>query len=217
MQYKLLLRKFYILWYIIMNEGRIAAVRAAKGYTILPVKSWMQLEIHEKITDWNNTRTWRFKGLVIKVTKPNHADGTFTVRGKAAGMTIEKIYPLSFPNFEKLVLLDQFKVRRAKLYYIRDKVGKDARMKSLLTNADKWVDLLQLAQEDLDKVIAQFNEDQKQFAWSDASVEETDVEETSSQDETSHTEEVTPADEDVENKAEAQVDVQEDNSQSNDN
>ena len=150
-----------------MNEGRIASIRAAKGYTILPVKPGMQLEIHEKITDWNNTRVWRFKGLVIKVTKPNHADGTFTIRGKSAWMTIEKIYPLSFPNFDKLVLLDQFKVRRAKLYYIRDKVWKDAKMKSLLTNADKWVDLLQLAQEDLEKVVAQFEHDQKQFAWDD--------------------------------------------------
>jgi large subunit ribosomal protein L19 len=45
-------------------------------------------------------------------------------------MTIEKIYPLSFPNFEKVILLDDYKIRRSKLYYIRDKVGKDARFKS---------------------------------------------------------------------------------------
>ena len=154
-----------------MNEARIAAIRAARGYTILPVKPGMMLEIHETITDGKNTRVWRFKGLVIKVVKPNHADGTFTVRGKSAWMTVEKIYPLSFPNFAKLVLLDQFRVRRAKLYYIRDKVGKDAKMKSLLTNEDKWVDLLQLAQEDLEKVVAQFEQDQKQFATSDASEE----------------------------------------------
>jgi large subunit ribosomal protein L19 len=120
-----------------MNEARIAAVRAAKGYPILPVKPGMQLEIHEKVTDGNNTRIWRFKGLVIKVVKPKHADGTFTVRGKSAGVTIEKIYPLSYPHFDSLILLDQFKARRAKLYYIRDKVGKDAKMTSLLTNADK--------------------------------------------------------------------------------
>jgi hypothetical protein len=86
------------------------------------------------------------------VKKKNHADGTFTIRGKAAGHTIEKVYPLSFPHFEKVLLTDLYKVRRSKLYYIRDKVGKDARMKSLLTNAEKGVDLLTLAKEELEQV-----------------------------------------------------------------
>lgn len=112
----------------------------------------MQLELHEHVGEDNNKRIWRFKGLVIKVKKKNHADGTFTIRGKAAGHTIEKVYPLSFPNFEKVLLTDLYKVRRSKLYYVRDKVGKDARMKSLLTNAEKGVDLLTLAKEELEEV-----------------------------------------------------------------
>lgn len=109
----------------------------------------MQLELHEHVGEWSNKRIWRFKGLVIKVKKKNHADGTFTIRWKAAGHTIEKVYPLSFPNFEKVILTDQYKVRRAKLYYIREKVWKDARMKSVITNADKWLDLLNLAKEEV--------------------------------------------------------------------
>ena len=92
----------------------------------------MQLELHEEVGDESNKRIWKFKGLVIKVQKSNHADGTFTIRGKTAGHTIEKIYPLSFPNFKQVMLLDEYKIRRAKLYYIRDKVGKDARMSSIL-------------------------------------------------------------------------------------
>jgi large subunit ribosomal protein L19 len=52
-------------------------------------------------------------------------------------MTIEKIYPLSFPNFDKVLLLDDYKIRRSKLYYIRDKIGKDARFKSIIENAKK--------------------------------------------------------------------------------
>jgi len=59
---------------------------------------------------------------VIKVKKPNHPDGTFTVRGEAARMKIEKIYPLSFEGFEKVILLDDYKIRRSKLYYIRTKI-----------------------------------------------------------------------------------------------
>ena len=50
-----------------------------------------------------------------------------------AGVEVEKIYPLSFNKFEKVTLLDDYKTRRAKLYYIREKVGKDARFKSKIT------------------------------------------------------------------------------------
>jgi len=50
-----------------------------------------------------------------------------------AGVEVEKIYPLSFNKFEKVTLLDDYKTRRSKLYYIREKVGKDARFKSKIT------------------------------------------------------------------------------------
>ncbi len=87
-------------------------------------------------------RIWKFKGLVVKVRKPAHPDGTFTIRGSVAGHTIEKIYPLSFPKFEKVILLDEYKTRRTKLYYIRDKVGKDAKFKSKITSDRKDTNLL---------------------------------------------------------------------------
>lgn len=103
------------------------------------------LELHEKVWQWSNERIWKFKWLVIKVKKPNHVDGTFLIRGKAAGHTIEKIYPLSFGKFEKVLLVDSFRTRRARLYYIRDKVGKDAKMKSEATAEEKGVDLVALA------------------------------------------------------------------------
>ncbi len=116
-----------------MNFDRVKAVHAQNNVNILDVKPGMFLEIHEKLweAEWN--RVWRFKGLVIKVKKPNNADWSFTVRGTVAGNTIEKIYPLSFKKFDKVLLLDEYKVRRAKLYYIREKVGKAARMKSKIT------------------------------------------------------------------------------------
>ena len=81
--------------------------------------------------------------------KPNHADGTFTLRGKTSGHTIEKIYPLSFVNFDHVFLLDVYKVARAKLYYIREKIGKDAKMKSLITAEQRGIDLLVVAKENL--------------------------------------------------------------------
>ena len=57
-------------------------------------------------------------------------------------MTIEKIYPLSFKKFDKVLLLDDYKTRRSKLYYIREKVWKDARFKSKLTSENKDIDLV---------------------------------------------------------------------------
>ena len=119
-----------------MNHERLKYISDINGYTILPVKAGMQVELHEKVGEGSTERIWKFKGLIIKVRKPGSADGSFTIRGLAAGQTIEKVYPLSFPKFEKVILMDEYKVRRAKLYYIREKVGKSARMKSKFT-ADK--------------------------------------------------------------------------------
>ena len=128
-----------------MNTQRIKKISQKLWFHILPVKPGHYIEIHETVGEWNNIRTWRFKWLVIKVNKKNQADGTFTVRWKAAGHTIEKIYPLSFTKFEKVLVLDIYKVRRAKLYFIRDKVGKAAKFQSIATAEEKWVDLLELA------------------------------------------------------------------------
>lgn len=146
-----------------MNTKRLQTLRAQKWYHILPVKAGQQLELHEQVGEGSNQRIWKFRWLVIKVKKPKHPDGTFTVRWKVAGVTIEKIYPLSFPNFTRVLLLDEYKVRRARLYYIRDKVWQGARMKSLLTSAEKWVDLLELAKSQAEQLQASVaSTDQKQ-------------------------------------------------------
>ncbi len=124
-----------------MNYSRLKNIYDKNNENILPVKAWMFLEIHEKLNEWEWSRIWRFKWLVISVKKPNHPDGTFTIRWPVSRMTIEKIYPLSFKKFDKVLLLDDYKTKRAKLYYIREKVGKDARFKSKITNEGKDVDL----------------------------------------------------------------------------
>jgi large subunit ribosomal protein L19 len=123
-----------------MNIERLKHFYDKNGSKIIEIQPGMHVEIHEKDIETNRIR--RFKCLVIKVKKPNHADGTFTVRGLVAGVEVEKIYPLSFNNFDKIILLDEYQVRRAKLYYIRDKVGKDARFKSKITAEKRDIDLL---------------------------------------------------------------------------
>ncbi|MFA7717348.1 MAG: 50S ribosomal protein L19 [Candidatus Absconditabacterales bacterium] len=134
-----------------MYFERVKSFHDKHEYTILPIKPGMFLEVQEKIKDENN-RIRKFKGLVIKVNKPQHADGSFTMKGTVAGMDVEKIYPLSFDKFAKVILLDEYKVRRAKLYYIRDKVGKDARFKSKITAEKRDSDLIGKKKKDLDPV-----------------------------------------------------------------
>ena len=125
-----------------MNFKRLKSLYDQNGYPILPVKSGMFLEIHEKVGEGDNTRIWKFKGLVLKVKKPNHPDGTFTIRWDVARMTIEKIYPLSFGKFDKVLLIDDYKIRRSKLYYLRDKVGKGARLKSKIESWKRNTNLI---------------------------------------------------------------------------
>ncbi len=125
-----------------MNFDRLKVLYEKNKYEILDIKPGMLLEINEQVGDGETNRIWKFKCLVIKVNKPNHPDSTFTVRGTVAGVEVEKIYPLSFKKFEKIILLDEYKVRKAKLYYIRDKVGKGAKFRSKITAKRRDIDLL---------------------------------------------------------------------------
>ena len=125
-----------------MNYERLQSVYSKNGYPILPVRTGMLIEVHEKVWEGSTERIWKFKGLVIKTKKENHPDGTFTMRWTCSGVTVEKIYPFSFNKFEKVLLLDEYKVRKSKLYYMRDKIWKDARLKSIITAENRDTDLL---------------------------------------------------------------------------
>ena len=125
-----------------MNYQRLQSVYSKNGYPILPVRTGMLIEVHEKVWEGSTERIWKFRGLVIKTKKENHPDGTFTMRWTCSGVTVEKIYPFSFNKFEKVLLLDEYKVRKSKLYYMRDKIWKDARLKSIITAENRDKDLL---------------------------------------------------------------------------
>lgn len=84
------------------------------------------ISIHQKIVEGDKTRTQVFKGIVIGIK--GHQDlKSFTVRKIAtAGVAIEKIFPLETPTITKIEVVKKGKVRRAKLYYLRNRVGKKA-------------------------------------------------------------------------------------------
>jgi large subunit ribosomal protein L19 len=83
--------------------------------------------VHAKVREGNKERIQVFEGVVIK-RKGAGANSTFTVRKISNGVGVERIFPVHSPNIDKIVKLRSGKVRRAKLYYLRDLRGKAARI-----------------------------------------------------------------------------------------
>ena len=86
------------------------------------------VKVYIRISEGEKTRTQLFEGTVI-AKKGGGISETFTVRRVAYGVGVEKTFPLHSPNVEKIVVFREAKVRRAKLYYLRDRVGKAAKVK----------------------------------------------------------------------------------------
>ena len=86
------------------------------------------VKVYIKITEGEKTRTQMFEGTVI-AKRGGGISETFTVRRVSYGVGVEKTFPIHSPNVEKIVVFREAKVRRAKLYYLRDRVGKAAKVK----------------------------------------------------------------------------------------
>ena len=82
-----------------------------------------------RIKEGDKSRTQMFEGTVI-AKKHGGVEETFTVRRVAHGVGVERVFPVNSPNVEKVEVIRQGKVRRAKLYYLRDRVGKAAKVKA---------------------------------------------------------------------------------------
>ena len=86
------------------------------------------VKVYIRITEGEKTRTQLFEGTVI-AKRGGGISETFTVRRVSYGVGVEKTFPIHSPNVEKVVVFRQGKVRRAKLFYLRDRVGKAAKVK----------------------------------------------------------------------------------------
>lgn len=85
------------------------------------------VEVHVRIVEEGKKRTQVFEGTVIK-KKGTGLRSAFTVRKVSYGEGVERTFPLHSPNVEKIVVAKKGKVRRAKLYYLRKRVGKQTRV-----------------------------------------------------------------------------------------
>lgn len=86
------------------------------------------VKVYAKIKEGNRERIQVFEGIVLKRQGGSNRE-TFTVRKFSSGIGVEKTWPLHSPNVEKIEVVRYGKVRRAKLYYLRDRVGKAAKVK----------------------------------------------------------------------------------------
>ena len=93
-----------------------------------PFRPGDTVRVHVKIKEGDKYRIQVFEGVVI-VQKNNGVSSTFTVRKVSLGYGIERIFPLHSPIIEKMEVVKSGKVRRARLYYLRGRRGKAARLK----------------------------------------------------------------------------------------
>lgn len=91
----------------------------------LGIKAGDTVRVHQKIQDKGKTRIQVFEGLVLARKHGDEPGATFTVRKVASGVGVEKIFPLHSPLIDKLEIVKRAKVRRSKLYYIREKVNRE--------------------------------------------------------------------------------------------
>ncbi|MEE1444440.1 MAG: 50S ribosomal protein L19 [Blautia sp.] len=89
------------------------------------------VRVHGKIKEGNRERIQIFEGVVLKKQGGSNR-ATFTVRKNSNGIGVEKTWPLHSPNVEKVEIIRCGKVRRAKLNYLRQRVGKAAKVKELV-------------------------------------------------------------------------------------
>ncbi len=89
------------------------------------------VKVHNKIKEGSRERIQIFEGIVI-AKKNGGISETFTVRKISYGVGVEKTFPLHSPNVDKVEVIRHGKVRRAKLYYLRGRVGKESKLKEII-------------------------------------------------------------------------------------
>jgi large subunit ribosomal protein L19 len=104
----------------------IKSIEDAQLREVAEFKTGDTVRVHAKVKEGNRERIQVFEGTVIK-RQNGGARETFTVRKQASGVGVEKTWPVHSPIIEKIEVVRRGKVRRAKLYYLRDRVGKAAK------------------------------------------------------------------------------------------
>jgi len=114
-----------------MNEliKLVEAEYSVRRQALPDFKAGDNVNVHVKIKEGSKERIQQFEGTVIQRRNVNTNGETFTVRKLSGGIGVERIFPLLSPNIDKVEVTRQGIVRRARLYYLRGKQGKAAKVK----------------------------------------------------------------------------------------
>ncbi|MBC3785182.1 50S ribosomal protein L19 [Spirosoma utsteinense] len=107
----------------------VEADNAQRRADLPSFRSGDTVNVHVKIREGNKERIQIFTGTVIQRRNPSSGGETFTVRKISNGVGVERIFPVLSPNVDKIEIVRMGKVRRARLFYLRGRQGKAARVK----------------------------------------------------------------------------------------
>lgn len=114
-----------------MNLNLVNEITKDQLKTDLPeIKAGMTVRVDVRIKEGDKSRIQAFEGVVIKVQGSGIGE-TFTVRKLSSGVGVERTFPMHSPVIDKITVLRVGKVRRSKLYYLRSRSGKSARIKEV--------------------------------------------------------------------------------------
>jgi large subunit ribosomal protein L19 len=124
---------YYILMYIYMsNYELVSKIQWEYMKQEVPnLRTGMEIEVYQNISEWNKTRIQRFKGIIIKTAGKTPLEKTITVRRKIWAFWVERIFTIHSPTIQEIKVLRQFKVRRKYIWFIRGLTGKAARLKEI--------------------------------------------------------------------------------------
>ena len=113
-----------------MSNALMNSLQPEANPNIPQIRSGDTVRVHQRITEGRNQRIQVFQGVIIAQRGGKTPGATYTVRRTAAhGVGVERTFPLYSKSIEKVEVLRNAKVRRAQLYYLRDRQGKAARLK----------------------------------------------------------------------------------------
>ncbi len=124
-----------------MDQKIIAFNKSLQNKNIPEIKVGDIVRVHKRIKEGSKERVQVFKGLVIAIKGKQSSSPMITVRRESQKIGVEATFPIFLPTIEKIEVLRHSKVRRSKLYYMRERSGKSAKMKAVdLTEKEKAQD-----------------------------------------------------------------------------
>ena len=111
--------------------------KSMRQESLLDIRPGDTVRVHQKIKEGSKERLQVFEGLVLARKHGKGINATITVRKISSGVGVERIFPIHSPSLDKIEVVKHSKVRRAKLYYLREAKGKKARLKTAKFGLEK--------------------------------------------------------------------------------